>query len=100
MLTRIGRSYAGRVAAGVLRSIGLPELVTTSPQQYEDLAVELATNPTLLAEIKQRLANSRSTTPVFDSRSFAQNLESAYTTMFERYRAGLSPDHIHVSGGG
>jgi protein O-GlcNAc transferase len=97
VLTRIGRSFAGRVAASVLRSIGLPELVTTSVQQYEGLAVELATNPTLLAEIRQRLANNRLTTPLFDSRSFVRHLESAYTMVFERYRAGLSPDHIYVA---
>jgi protein O-GlcNAc transferase len=96
VLTRIGRAFAGRVAASVLRSIELPELVTTSVQQYEDLAVELATNPPLLAEIKQRLAINRLTTPLFDSRSFVRDLESAYTMIFERYRAGLSPDHINV----
>jgi protein O-GlcNAc transferase len=97
VLTRIGRAFAGRVAASVLRSIELPELVTTSVRQYEDLAVELATHPSLLASIKQRLANNRLTTPLFDSRSFVRHLESAYTMIFERYRAGLSPDHIHVA---
>jgi predicted O-linked N-acetylglucosamine transferase (SPINDLY family) len=97
VLTRIGRSFAGRVAASLLRSIELPELVTTSVGQYEDLAVELATSPTLLAEIKQRLANNRLTTPLFDSRSFVRHLESAYTMIFERYHAGLSPDHIYVA---
>ena len=97
VLTRIGAAFAGRVAASVLRSIELPELVTTSVQQYEALAVELATNPPLLAEIKQRLAGNRLTTPLFDSRSFVRHLESAYTMIFERHHAGLSPDHIYVA---
>ena len=96
VLTRIGRAFAGRVAASVLRSIELPELVTTSVQQYEDLAIELATNPPLLAAIKQRLANNRLTTPLFDSRSFVRDLESGYSMIFERYRAGLAPDHIYI----
>jgi predicted O-linked N-acetylglucosamine transferase (SPINDLY family) len=99
VLTRIGRAFAGRVAASLLRSIELPELVTTSIQQYESLAIELATNPTRLAQIKQRLAHNRLTTPLFDSRSFVRHLESAYTLMFERYRAGLPPDHMYVAGG-
>ncbi len=97
VLTRIGRSFAGRVSASLLRSIKLPELVTTSAQQYEDLAVELATSPRLLAEIKQRLTDNRLTAPLFDSRLFARNLESAYTMLFERYRAGLPPDHLFVA---
>jgi protein O-GlcNAc transferase len=96
LLTRIGQAFPGRVAASLLRSIGLPELVTTTMQQYEDLAVELAMNPPRLAEIRLRLAHNRLTTPLFDSRSFVRHLESAYTMIFERYRAGLPPDHIYV----
>jgi predicted O-linked N-acetylglucosamine transferase (SPINDLY family) len=98
VLTRIGRSFSGRVAASLLRSIGLPELVTTSAQQYEDLAVELATNPPLLQEVKQRLALNRLTQPLFDSRAFVRHLESAYTAVFQRHLAGLEPDHIRVAG--
>ena len=96
VLTRLGGSFAGRVAASLLRAIELPELVTTSPQEYEDLAVDLATQPTRLAALKQRLAANRLTTALFDSRSFVRQLEAAYWKMDERYRAGLSPDHIHV----
>ncbi len=100
IVTRIGQSFAGRVAAGLLEAIELPELITTSVQQYEDLAVELATNPTQLDEIKRRLAGNRLSTPLFDSRSFARHLEDAYTKIHERYREGLAPDHIHVAAGG
>jgi protein O-GlcNAc transferase len=96
LLTRLGRSFAGRVAASLLAAIGLPELVTTSVQQYEDLAVELSTNPARLAEIRQRLASNRLSTPLFDSRSFVRHLETAYTRIYERHRAGLAPDHILV----
>jgi protein O-GlcNAc transferase len=98
VVTRIGGSFAGRVAASLLRSIELPDLVTTSVQQYEDLAVVLATNPTRLAEIKERLARNRLTTPLFDSRSFVRDLEDAYMKIYERHRTALPPDHIHVAG--
>lgn len=100
VLTRIGRSFAGRVAASLLRSIELPELVTTSVEQYEDLAVELAKDSKLLGAIRRRLANNRLTTPLFDSRAFVRDLESAYTRISERYRAGLPPEHIYVAPAG
>jgi predicted O-linked N-acetylglucosamine transferase (SPINDLY family) len=99
VLTRIGNSFAGRVAASLLQAIELPELITTTTQQYEDLAVELLTHPRRLAEIKQKLARNRLTTPLFDTRSFARHLEAGYAQMLERYQAGLPPDHIHVAGG-
>lgn len=94
VVTRIGQSFAGRVAASLLRSIELPDLVTTSVQQYEDLAVTLGTNPARLAEYKERLAHNRLTTPLFDSRSFVRSLEAVYLKIHARQRAGLPPDHI------
>lgn len=96
LLTRLGDSFAGRVAASLLRAVGLPELVTTSLQQYEALAVELATTPARLAEIRERLVRNRLTTPLFDTRSFTRQLEAAYLAMYERYREGLLPAPIDV----
>lgn len=95
VLTREGGSFAGRVAASLLRAIELPDLITTSIQQYEDLAVDLATHPARLAEITERLAHNRLTTPLFDSRSFVRQLEAAYDKIHERYRAGLPAEHIY-----
>jgi predicted O-linked N-acetylglucosamine transferase (SPINDLY family) len=96
VLTRIGNSFAGRVAASLLKAIELPELITATMEEYEDLAVELGTHPQRLAEIKQKLARNRLTTPLFDTRSLARHLETGYTKMFERYQAGLPPDHIVI----
>lgn len=96
VLTQVGETFAGRVAASLLNAIGLPELITSTPQAYEHLAIELATNPAKLARIKQKLADNRLTTPLFDTCLITKHIEAAYTTMYERYQAGLSPDHIHV----
>jgi protein O-GlcNAc transferase len=96
VLTRIGNSFAGRVAASLLKAIGLPELITTTMEEYEGLAVELGTHPQRLAEIKQKLERNRLTTPLFDTRSFVRHLETGYTKMFERYQGGLPPDHIVI----
>jgi predicted O-linked N-acetylglucosamine transferase (SPINDLY family) len=96
VLTCMGESFAGRVAASLLRAIGLPELITKTQEQYEQMAVELATNPELLASIKQKLAANRHTMPLFNTRLFTQHLELAYMTMYERYRADMPPQHIFV----
>jgi protein O-GlcNAc transferase len=96
VLTRVGQSFASRVAASLLNAIGLPELITTSQAEYEALAIELALNPQKLAEIKLKLANNRLTTPLFDTPLFAKNLEAAYLQMYERYQADLQPDHIEI----
>ncbi len=91
VLTLAGQSFASRVAASVLNAIGFPELVTTSQDEYEALAIELAKNPQKLADIKLRLARNRLTTPLFNTPLFTKNLEAAYIQMYERYQAGLEP---------
>jgi len=94
VLTLMGQSFASRVAASLLTAIGLPELITTSPQEYEALAIELAKNPEKLAAIKAKLAINRLTTPLFDTPQFTKDLERAYMQMYERYQADLAPEHI------
>ena len=96
VLTRTGETFAGRVATSLLNAIGLPELVTRTREEYEGLAIELARHPDKLASIKDKLAHNRLTTPLFDTQLFTRHIESAYRAMYERYQAGLSPDHLHV----
>jgi predicted O-linked N-acetylglucosamine transferase (SPINDLY family) len=96
LLTCLGETFAGRVAASLLRAAGLPELVTATPEAYEALAMELATDAGRLGQLRRRLAENRLEAPLFDARRFARHLESAYARMVERYRAGLPPEHIRV----
>lgn len=99
VLTAQGNTYASRVAASLLHAIGLAALITYSVGEYENLAVEVATNSDRLAGLKMELASNRLTTPLFDTPRFTRHLENAYEQMIERYRQGLKPDHIHVSNG-
>jgi len=96
VLTCMGNSFASRVAASLLNAVNLPELITTTQEQYESLAIELATHPEQLKIIKDKLANNLSTAPLYDTPLFTKHLESAYLTMYDRYQQGLEPDHIYV----
>jgi protein O-GlcNAc transferase len=96
VLTRIGDAFAARVAASLLNAIGLSELITTTSEAYEGLAIELATKPEKLSEIRRKLASNRLTTPLFDTQLFTKHIEAAYTSMYELYQADLGPDHIYV----
>jgi len=94
VLTCLGQSFTGRVAASLLHAIHLPELITHSQTNYEALAIELATNRDRLTQIRQTLSQNRLTAPLFDTSLFARRIESAYVRMLQRYDAGLAPDHI------
>jgi predicted O-linked N-acetylglucosamine transferase (SPINDLY family) len=96
VIAKLGDTFASRVSASLLKAVGLPELVAESTEAYEALAVDLATNPDKLAKVRQKLADNRLSSPLFDTPRFTRNLEKAYEAVWSRYQAGLPPDHIHV----
>jgi predicted O-linked N-acetylglucosamine transferase (SPINDLY family) len=96
VLTLMGQSFASRVAASLLSAIRLPELITSTQEEYEALAIELALNSKKLADIKFKLEVNRLTTPLFDTPLFAKNIEAAYIKMMERYQADLQPEHTYI----
>jgi protein O-GlcNAc transferase len=96
VLTCLGETFAGRVAASVLNAIGLPELITTSLDDYEALAVKLAREPSLLASITAKLACNRDTYPLFGTARFTRHIEAAYTMMWQRHQSGEVPQAFAV----
>lgn len=98
VVTCLGDSFAARVGASLLNAIRLPELITTTPAAYEQLAIELANDPARLATLRAKLARDRLTTPLYDTKQYTRDLETAYAAMMERHMAGLPPDHVRVPG--
>lgn len=96
VITCQGQSFASRVAASLLRAIGMPELIARSLEEYEALALKLARDPALLATTKEKLARNRLTMPLFDTERFTRHLEAAYWTMHERAQRGELPASFSV----
>jgi protein O-GlcNAc transferase len=96
VLTCVGRSFAGRVAASALTAVGLPELITHSLEEYEHKALQLAQQPQLLQQLRERLARHRTTHPLFDTPRFTRHLESAFLTMHQRALQGEAPRSFNV----
>jgi protein O-GlcNAc transferase len=96
VLTCMGDSFPGRVAASLLNAIGLPELITTTTLDYEARAIELATNSSKLESVKSKLKASRLTSALFDTALFTEHIENAYIQMYERYMADLPPTHLYI----
>lgn len=96
VLTCLGEAFAGRMAGSLLHAIGLPELITHSRADYEARAVALAQSPDAFARIRQKLADARRTSALFDTGLFTRNLEAAFLEMTRRSRAQLPPADIQV----
>jgi len=97
VLTCSGETYVGRMAGALLTAVGLPELITTSLEAYEALALRLSTASGLLAGLRERLPRNRLTMPLFNIARFARGLESAYQQMSEIWKAGLPPVALAIA---
>ncbi len=86
VLTCAGQPFAARMAASLLHTVQLPELVTETPEAYEALAIELARDPAQLAGLRQRLAENRLRTPLFETPRLTRDIEQAYVAVHERAR--------------
>jgi protein O-GlcNAc transferase len=84
MITLAGQSFAARVGASLLAAARLEDLVTSTPADYESLAVELAMNPGRLKTLKEHLRKNRFNLPLFDTRHFVSDLEIAFKEVHER----------------
>jgi protein O-GlcNAc transferase len=96
VLTRIGRTFAARIAASLLTAVGLEDLITESPAAYEALALKLAGDRAALCAVRDRLAHNRPTSLLFDTDRHRRHLEQAFTTMWERHQRGEPPASFAV----
>jgi protein O-GlcNAc transferase len=96
VLTCVGTSFAGRVGSSLLKAVGLPEMITTSLDDYEALAVKLAAEPALLRAIRAKLDGNRSTCPLFDTDRLRRHIEAAYKTIWDIHQRGEAPRQITV----
>jgi protein O-GlcNAc transferase len=96
LVTGLGPTFASRVAASLLKAIGQGELIADSLESYEKLALKLATNPSYLHEVRERLARNRESHPLFDIVRFTRHIEAAYIAMWERYQRGEAPKAFAV----
>jgi len=91
VVTLQGKHFASRVASSILTAAGLPELITHSQKEYEDLAISLALNPDKLNAIRYSLFSKRLSQPLFDTQKFVKNLEKAYQFIWNNYLSGKKP---------
>ena len=97
VVTRMGASFASRVATSLLKALDLPELIAASQDAYEALAISLATDARRLGEIKRRLEQNRLTSPLFATALTTRYLETAYQRIHDRYHQGLPPDDLEIT---
>jgi predicted O-linked N-acetylglucosamine transferase (SPINDLY family) len=88
LLTLRGKSFASRVAASLLKAINVPELITSSQEEYEQLAVELGSDAKKLGIIKNKIIEGVKSSSLFNTKEFSRDIEAGYLKAYEAYKMG------------
>lgn len=96
LVTCLGATAVGRMAASMLSAVGLPELVAANLTDYVALAQALARDPARLQALRQRLEQNRAARRPFDPARFTRHIEAAYVTMWETWQRGERPKAFSV----
>ncbi|CAK9798093.1 UDP-N-acetylglucosamine--peptide N-acetylglucosaminyltransferase 110 kDa subunit [Anthophora quadrimaculata] len=94
VVTLPGETLASRVAASQLNTLGCPELIARTRQEYQDIAVRLGTDREYLKATRAKVWKARSESPLFNCKLYAIGMEMLYKKMWERYSRGEKPDHV------
>ncbi|KAK6629474.1 hypothetical protein RUM43_003291 [Polyplax serrata] len=97
VVTLPGETLASRVAASQLATLGCPELIARTRQEYQDIAIRLGTDKEYLKAMRAKVWAARTESPLFDCKKYAEGMEELYQKMWERYARGEKPDHIDCS---
>jgi len=85
VITLVGNTVVGRAGLSQLTNLGLPELVARSPEQYRQIAVDLATDRLRLAELRSTLRQRMQGSALMDAPRFARGIEAAYRSMWRTW---------------
>tara|TARA_B100000767_G_scaffold23120_1_gene20483 strand:+ start:393 stop:2645 length:2253 start_codon:yes stop_codon:yes gene_type:complete len=96
LITKLGKSFAARVAGSLLTAVGHTELITNTEKEYENLIIQLASRPLELKKIKQKLNKNLISNSLFDTEKYTFNLEKAYHKAYENHIKGNKPENITI----
>jgi predicted O-linked N-acetylglucosamine transferase (SPINDLY family) len=85
VVTLVGQTVVGRAGLSQLTNLGLPELIAEAPEQYVQIAADLARDLPRLAELRRTLRGRMEASPLMDAPRFARNIEAAYRQMWRNW---------------
>lgn len=88
---------ASRVAASLLHAVGLPELAVETLEEYEELAVALATDADRLFGMRRHIESVRDSCAAFDTARWVRNFEGGLERAWHRFEKKEDPEHIEVN---
>lgn len=88
LVTLAGERSSSRGGASILTSLGRPDWIARSPEEYIAIAQRLAADPQALAAIRSGLRAELRASPLMDNAGFTRELEDLYRQAWDERSGG------------
>jgi predicted O-linked N-acetylglucosamine transferase (SPINDLY family) len=96
VITLAGETFASRVAGSLLTALEVPELITFSQEEYERLAIDLASNSEKINNIRSKISTNKNQTQLFDTITYTRNFEKALISAHSNWAKGVLLKNIFI----
>jgi len=83
MVSLRGSSFASRVSASIYSQIGMNKLIAVDKNDYENIAINLASNKVQLNKIKNEFKDKKKIENIFDTKKLTEDLENIYLKLYK-----------------
>jgi predicted O-linked N-acetylglucosamine transferase (SPINDLY family) len=90
VVTLAGTSHVSRVSASLLTTVGVPELIAHTPDEYIQIAVSLASDQERLQAYRANLRSMMQASSLMDFEGFARKVEVAYRDIWGKWCVSCS----------
>ena len=85
VVTLVGDRRSSRMTASVLTTMGLPELIAETKEQYIESTSRLVSDANYLSQLRGELRQRMRASRLCDGPSFTRDLEVAYRSLWRRW---------------
>lgn len=87
VVTLRGSAHASRVSSSLLETVGLPELVASTPDEYVEIARTLVLDRPRVSKLRRTLRARVAGSPLCDAAAYARAVEDAYRLAWSEWCA-------------
>jgi predicted O-linked N-acetylglucosamine transferase (SPINDLY family) len=92
IVTLVGQQFSARNSYTMMLNAGITEGISWTPEEYVAWGIRLGTEPELRQQVAWKLRQAKQSAPLWNGKAFAQQMEEAYTTMYQKYlNEGVAP---------
>jgi predicted O-linked N-acetylglucosamine transferase (SPINDLY family) len=82
LVTRVGKTFSARNSYAFLKNAGITEGIAWTDEEYVRWGIRLGQDKALRQQVSWKLMQSRHTSPLWNTKQFAREMENAYKQMW------------------